>query len=170
MTRPLIAVFDVGKTNAKLAVVDPALGPGNLERAPAPTTWCRVPAGASSMSWPSKHGCSSRCARAPQRERIAVIVPIAHGAAAVLVDHAGEVLAAPDYEDPCFDEVSAEYAPLRDNYSLTFSPSLPQGLNLGRQLFYLQTRRADTVPARRAPAAVSAVLGVAAVGRRWRPK
>ena len=29
--------------------------------------------------------------------------------------------------------------PLRDHYSLTFSPSLPQGLNLGRQLFYLQT-------------------------------
>ena len=101
---------------------------------------------------------------APQRERIAVIVPIAHGAAAVLVDHAGEVLAAPDYEDTCFDDVREEYAPLRDNYSLTFSPSLPQGLNLGRQLFYLQTRRADSVQARRAPAAVSAVLGVAAVG------
>ena len=39
---------------------------------------------------------------APQRERIAAIVPIAHGAAAVLVDHAGEVLAAPDYEDTLF--------------------------------------------------------------------
>jgi sugar (pentulose or hexulose) kinase len=33
--------------------------------------------------------------------------------------------------------------PLRDDYSLTFSPSLPLGLNLGRQLFYLQTLRAD---------------------------
>jgi sugar (pentulose or hexulose) kinase len=70
-------------------------------------------------------------------------VPIAHGAAAVLVDHSGEVLAAPDYEDPCFDEVSAEYRPLRDSYSLTFSPSLPLGLNLGRQLFYLQTRHGE---------------------------
>jgi sugar (pentulose or hexulose) kinase len=80
---------------------------------------------------------------APQRERIAVIVPIAHGAAAVLVDRAGEVLAAPDYEDPCFDEVSAEYLPLRDHYSMTFSPNLPVGLNLGRQLFYLQTRRPE---------------------------
>jgi len=80
---------------------------------------------------------------APERERIAVIVPIAHGAAAVLVDRAGEVVAAPDYEDPCFDAVSAEYQPLRDHYSLTFSPNLPLGLNLGRQLFYLQTQRAD---------------------------
>ncbi len=39
------------------------------------------------------------------------------------------------------------------------------GLNLGRQLFYLQTRRAGTVSARRASAAVSAVLVVAPVGR-----
>jgi L-fuculokinase len=79
---------------------------------------------------------------APQRERVAAIVPIAHGAAAVLVDHAGEVLAAPDYEDTCFDQVAGEYGALRDPYAMTFSPNLPQGLNLGRQLFYLQQRHA----------------------------
>ena len=61
----------------------------------------------------------------------------------MLVDRAGDVLVAPDYEDACFDEVSEEYLPLRDKYSLTFSPSLPLGLNLGRQLFYLQTQRED---------------------------
>jgi sugar (pentulose or hexulose) kinase len=137
----LIAVFDVGKTNAKLAVVDPALGQeiwsvrraNNVVQGEA----CRELDVVAIEAWLLE---SLRAA--PHKERISVIVPIAHGAAAVLVDHAGEVLVAPDYEDPCFDEVLAEYAPLRDHYSLTFSPTLPQGLNLGRQLFYLQTRRA----------------------------
>jgi sugar (pentulose or hexulose) kinase len=138
---PLIAVFDVGKTNAKLAVVDPALGQEiwSVRRA---NNVVQGPGGRELDVVAIEAWLLDSLRAAPQRDRIAVIVPIAHGAAAVLVDHAGEVLAAPDYEDPCFDEVSAEYVPLRDNYSLTFSPSLPQGLNLGRQLFYLQTRRA----------------------------
>lgn len=136
----LIAVFDVGKTHAKLTLIDPALGQEiwSARRANG------IVQGASGReldvvaieAW-----LLESLRSAPGRERIAVIVPIAHGAAAVLVDHAGEVLAAPDYEDPCFEEVSAEYLPLRDSYSLTYSPSLPLGLNLGRQLFYLQTRR-----------------------------
>ena len=137
----LIAVFDVGKTNAKLAVVDPALGQEiwSVRRA---NNVVQGPGGRELDVVAIEAWLLESLRAAPQREHISVIVPIAHGAAAVLVDHAGEVLAAPDYEDPCFDEVSAEYIPLRDNYSLTFSPSLPQGLNLGRQLFYLQTRRA----------------------------
>ncbi len=81
--------------------------------------------------------------QAPQRERVAGIVPIAHGAAAVLLDHAGNVLAAPDYEDTCFDQVAEEYAALRDSFSVTYSPNLPQGLNLGRQLFFMQRRHPE---------------------------
>lgn len=137
---PLIAVFDVGKTNAKVALVDPALGK---------EIWCErrpneVITGVATReldvvgieTW-----LLETLRSAPERERISVIVPIAHGAAAVLVDHAGEVLAAPDYEDPCFDEVAREYASLRDAFDLTFSPNLPQGLNLGRQLYFLQRRQ-----------------------------
>jgi L-fuculokinase len=138
---PLIAVFDVGKTNAKLAVVDPALGQ-EIWSTRRPNNVVQGPAGRELDVVGIEAWLLESLRSAPERERIAVIVPIAHGAAAVLVDHAGEVLAAPDYEDPCFDQVGTEYAPLRDNYSLTFSPDLPQGLNLGRQLFYLQTRRA----------------------------
>ncbi|MEO6080381.1 MAG: hypothetical protein ABIQ86_11450 [Steroidobacteraceae bacterium] len=138
----LIAVFDVGKTNAKLSVVDPKIGrevwsvcrPNDLVRGPQ-TRELDV---AAIENWLLE---SLRAA--PERERIGCIVPIAHGAAAVLVDHAGEVLAAPDYEDACFNDVADEYVALRDSYSLTFSPNLPQGLNLGRQLFYLQSRCAD---------------------------
>ena len=138
---PLIAVFDVGKTNAKLALVDPALGQEiwSARRANA------VIQGAATReldlaaieTW-----LLESLREAPQRERVAAIVPIAHGAAAVLVDHAGDVLAAPDYEDTCFDQVAGEYGALRDPYAMTFSPNLPQGLNLGRQLFYLQQRHA----------------------------
>jgi sugar (pentulose or hexulose) kinase len=137
----LIAVFDVGKTNAKLSLIDAGLG-RELWSVRRANQVVDGDAGreldvANIESWllESLRG-------APHRERIRCIVPIAHGAAAVLVDHAGEILAAPDYEDPRFDEIAAEYLPLRDPYALTFSPNLPHGLNLGRQLFHLQTRRA----------------------------
>lgn len=139
---PLIAVFDVGKTNARISLVDPALGREIWSRRRAN----EVVQGAGGRELDAvaiEAWLLDELRQAPERGRVTVIVPIAHGAAAVLVDHAGEVLAAPDYEDTCFDEVSAEYAPLRDSYSLTFSPSLPHGLNLGRQLFYLQTRRPE---------------------------
>ncbi len=139
---PLIAVFDVGKTNAKIALVDPALGQEiwSARRANAVVQGnvTRELDVLAIESW-----LIETLRGAPQRERVAAIVPIAHGAAAVLVDHAGSVLAAPDYEDPCFDEVAAEYSALRDPYAVTFSPNLPQGLNLGRQLYFLQQRHGE---------------------------
>jgi len=138
----LIAVFDVGKTNAKLTLVDPALGQEIWSTRRANDV-VEGPNGRELDIVAIEAWLLESLRIAPGRERIAVIVPIAHGAAAVLVDRDGEVVAAPDYEDPRFDEVSAEYLALRDNYSLTFSPSLPLGLNLGRQLFYLQTQRED---------------------------
>ena len=136
---PLIAVLDVGKTNAKIAFVDPALGQevwsarraNNVVQGPLLRELDVV--GIEAWLLESLRG-------APQRERVAAIVPVAHGAAAVLADHTGHVLIAPDYEDTRFDEVAAEYAALRDPFALTFSPNLPQGLNLGRQLYYLQSR------------------------------
>jgi L-fuculokinase len=139
----LIAVFDVGKTNAKLSLVDPALG-REIWSARRPNNVVQGAAGRELDVRGIESWLIESLRAAPERERIAVIVPIAHGAAAVLVDHAGELLVAPDYEDSCFEEVREEYAPLRDPYTLTFSPNLPQGLNLGRQLYYLQSRRADT--------------------------
>ena len=139
---PLIAVFDVGKTNAKLTLVDPALGQ-EIWSARRVNDIVAGPVGRELDLVAIEAWLLDTLRGAPQRERIAVIVPIAHGAAAVLVDQAGDVLAAPDYEDNCFEEVSSEYGALRDSYSLTFSPNLPQGLNLGRQLFYLQRRRAE---------------------------
>jgi L-fuculokinase len=140
--QPLIAVLDVGKTNAKLALVDPAIGK-EIWSVRRTNNIVQGPAGRELDVLGIETWLLDSLRKAPGRERIAVIVPIAHGAAAVLVDHAGTVLAAPDYEEPGFDEVAAEYRELRDPYSLTFSPELPHGLNLGRQLFFLQCRRAD---------------------------
>ena len=76
----------------------------------------------------------------PERQRIGTLIPIAHAAAAVLIDEDGQVLLAPDYEDPRFDSVAESYRPLRDLFELSYSPFLPLGRNLGRQLFYLESR------------------------------
>jgi L-fuculokinase len=142
MASALIAVFDVGKTNAKIALVDPALGQ-EIWSARRANAVVQGPA-TRELDLVAIEGWLLESLRdAPHRERVTAIVPIAHGAAAVLVDHAGEVLAAPDYEDTCFDDVAAEYGALRDPYAMTFSPNLPQGLNLGRQLFYLQQRHGE---------------------------
>jgi L-fuculokinase len=133
-------MLDVGKTNAKVAFMDPRTG---------------------SEVWSSKRAnqvVASESMRqldvveierwllrslqqAPHRERVSVIVPIAHGAAAVFIDNAGNVVAAPDYEDPIFEAVRDEYERERDAFAETFSPSLPLGLNLGRQLYFLGQRR-----------------------------
>jgi L-fuculokinase len=136
---PLIAVFDVGKTNSKISLVDPALG-REIWSARRANEVVQGPASRELDVLGIEAWLFDSLRQAPQRERITGIVPIAHGAAAVLVDHAGAVVAAPDYEDTCFDEVAQEYGALRDPFAVTYSPNLPQGLNLGRQLYFLQTR------------------------------
>lgn len=137
MSHPLIALIDIGKTHAKLSVVDPQSGAeirgsrraNSIIQGPL----CRELDVAAIGQW-----LLDALREAPHRERISVIVPVAHGAAAVLVDHDGRVLAAPDYEDSCFEQVNAAYRQQRDEYQRTCSPALPLGLNLGRQLFFLQ--------------------------------
>ncbi len=139
---PLIAVIDVGKTNAKVAFVDAQLGQEVWSARRAN----EIIAGADVRELDIagiERWVLTTLRDAPGRERVTAIVPIAHGAAAVLVGHDDEVLVAPDYEDPRFDAVGEDYRPLRDSFSMTYSPFLPQGLNVGRQLFYLQQRQPE---------------------------
>ena len=69
---------------------------------------------------------------------LGAIIPVGHGAAAALVRD-GRLFAAPmDYEQECDAAQAAPYNAQRDPFSLTGSPSLPQGLNLGRQLDCLE--------------------------------
>ena len=67
------------------------------------------------------------------------IIPVGHGAAAAVVRNGALVLPPLDYESPLPDEVRHEYDALRDPFALTGSPALPVGLNLGAQLFYLES-------------------------------
>jgi len=139
MSEPLIAVLDVGKTNARLELLDPARGTSvwkaSRTNAAGPDGPLRQLDIVGIETWVTR-----TLAALPDRARITAIVPVAHGAAAVLLDESGAVLLAPDYEDPRFDSVAEEYAAVRDPFARTFSPQLPCGLNLGRQLFYLEHR------------------------------
>ncbi len=69
---------------------------------------------------------------------VSAIVPVAHGAAAAVL-RAGR-LACPvaDYEDPVPLKLRAAYDGQRDVFALTGSPALPEGLNLGVQLYRLE--------------------------------
>jgi L-fuculokinase len=139
MTR-CTAIVDIGKTNAKLLLSDQADGRivWAAERAadrPPPRLGvpCRELDVTGIETW--LRGALAEAARIAPITRI---VPIAHGAALVVIAADGSVLAAPDYEDAAFDKHRDAYAPLRDPYHESCSPSLPLGLNLGRQLFHLE--------------------------------
>jgi len=133
-----LIVLDIGKTNAKLALID-ADGRVLAER--------RRP-NAIRTDGPYPHhdtddlwdwlltGCR---AFAPQA-RVSAIVPVTHGATAALVDDAGLVLPVLDYEA---ELPGIDYGALRPAYDETLSPALPAGLNLGRQLAWLQARFPD---------------------------
>src|SRR5262249_43836543 len=131
MANDLIAIIDIGKTNAKLSLVDAETGETtwSLQRRCTSVLRSGIRAldvmGIECMVLAGLGG-------APGKERIRAIVPVAHGAAAVLVSSSGKVVAAPDYEDSAFGSVGETYRRLRDPFDLTFSPFLPLGLNIGR--------------------------------------
>jgi len=137
MVNDLIAILDIGKTNAKLSLVVAETGetPWSVQ------TRCGVTQrkGIRALAIEDiERFFIDRLANAPGKEHIRAIVPVAHGAAAVLLSATGDVLASPDYEDSVFESVREAYRKLRDPFELTYSPFLPLGLNLGRQLYYLQ--------------------------------
>lgn len=65
------------------------------------------------------------------------IVPVGHGAGIVALAGDGPAVPPLDYEQPLPAEVMAAYRAQRDPFALTGSPALPDGLNLGSQLFWL---------------------------------
>jgi sugar (pentulose or hexulose) kinase len=69
---------------------------------------------------------------------VAAIIPVGHGAGLALVRDGNLVMPPLDYEQelPGRDD----YAPERDAFAHTGSPSLPAGLNAGAQLFALEAR------------------------------
>lgn len=142
MTEPLIALIDIGKTNAKLSVVEPHSGT-EIRGSRRANAIVQGPFGRELDVKAIEQWLIQALRDAPHKERISCIVPVAHGAAAVLLDRNHSIVAAPDYEDTCFEAVHDEYRKQRDPYSRTYSPDLLLGLNLGRQLFYLQRTQPD---------------------------
>jgi sugar (pentulose or hexulose) kinase len=70
-----------------------------------------------------------------KRAEVGAIIPVAHGAAAALI-HDGRLVCRPrDYEAPVPSDIRAAYDDLRGPFEETGSPALPNGLNLGVQLF-----------------------------------
>jgi L-fuculokinase len=135
--RGAIALLDVGKTQTKLLLID-AQSARILRQAERASVSQHSSLGPQLDVHGIEQWLRSEFTAAPERGTLQAIVPVAHGAAAVLIDAQGAVLAAPDYENPQFESVADIYRPLRDDFSATMSPFLPLGLNLGRQLFWLQ--------------------------------
>jgi sugar (pentulose or hexulose) kinase len=69
---------------------------------------------------------------------VIALVPVSHGAAAALVCEGALFTPPMDYEVDIPEAAALAYEVQRDEFSLTGSPRLPQGLNLGAQLHYLE--------------------------------
>ncbi len=132
MDEGLIAVLDVGKTSAKLTVTDWATGAETWQaERPALAREGQLDVGGIA-GW-----LDSSLGAVPDRHRLRAIVPVTHGSAAAFLGADGAVLAAPDYEDPANNAFDAGYDALRDPFEATLTPKLPQGQNLGRQIYAL---------------------------------
>ena len=129
-------VLDVGKTNVKIHVLD--------DRQRSLTTYTKdnqvlkaspYPHADVDGIWQWMMEVFRTCSAEYEIEAIAVS---AHGATAALVDSTlpGNGLALPimDYEWPGVESPSDSYEQLRPPFQETYSPGLPGGLNIGRQL------------------------------------
>ncbi|KAA0695537.1 carbohydrate kinase [Neorhizobium sp. P12A] len=134
-----IAVLDIGKTNAKVVILDAETG---AEIAARRTTNTVLKSGLHphyeiDALWAFMIESLKSFSTTPGFDAISITT---HGASAVLLDEAGE-LALPvlDYEHAYPAEISAAYDRLRAPFSETFSPRLSGGLNVGAQIHYQKT-------------------------------
>ncbi|SLK02928.1 FGGY-family carbohydrate kinase [Novosphingobium mathurense] len=68
---------------------------------------------------------------------VEAIVPVAHGAGFVALGSEGALFPPLDYEQPIPQDVMADYRRERDAFARTGSPALPDGLNLGAQVYWM---------------------------------
>jgi sugar (pentulose or hexulose) kinase len=131
-----IAVIDIGKTNAKLALVD-------LDTLSEISVVTRPNSVLPGPPWPhfdvDGHWAFllEALARFHREHGVDTISVTTHGACVVLLNQAGE-LAAPvlDYEHRGPDALAAEYDAVRPEFNEAGSPRLGMGLNVGAQLFW----------------------------------
>jgi sugar (pentulose or hexulose) kinase len=134
-----IAVLDIGKTNAKVVVLDAATGEEIAVARMANT----VPKDGLyphydiEALWSFMLDAFKRFAKAPGFDAISITT---HGASAALLDASGK-LAMPvlDYEHEYPPAIRDAYTALRPPFSETYSPRQTMGLNIGAQLHYQKT-------------------------------
>jgi sugar (pentulose or hexulose) kinase len=138
-----IAVIDIGKTNAKVALFDLVEGKeSDVRRAPNRViNAAPYPHHDIDGLWRFIKEALTDLARSHPIDAISIS---AHGASIILLDETGE-LALPmlDYEHHGLDETAAEYDTIRPAFEETGSPRLAAGLNVGAQLHWQQTRFPD---------------------------
>ena len=137
MPADCILIFDVGKTHSKASVVDLSTGivkkSNQLTNIQTDTSEYQIIDVENIWRWFLE-----------QISELNVSFPIkqitvtTHGAAAVVITDNKTLFPVIDYEAEIYDQVNNQYNEIRPDYSETGSLNLPQGLNLGRQLFYLQ--------------------------------
>ncbi|GHA29073.1 carbohydrate kinase [Devosia pacifica] len=130
-----IAVIDIGKTNAKLALIEAATGNQIDRRSMVNTPLDDGPYPHANVAGLWLFICDAL------RELnvgygIDAISITTHGATAALLDGDGLALPVLDYEFDGPDTVRADYEAVRPDFRESYSPSLPAGLNLGAQIFW----------------------------------
>lgn len=137
MTTPrTVAVIDIGKTNAKAALVDlETLSEVAVRKTPnRPRADGLYRHHDVEAIWAFILESLTAFGRERQVDAISVTT---HGATSVLLDAEGKLaLPALDYEDGGPDTVRAQYDAVRPGFAETGSPPLPLGLNLGAQLHW----------------------------------
>ncbi|WP_049735741.1 FGGY-family carbohydrate kinase [Rhizobium ecuadorense] len=131
-----IAVLDIGKTNAKVVVLDSGTGAeiAVLKRPNITIKTGPYPHYDIEALWSFALDALKSLAREPGFDAISITT---HGAAAALLDRDG-ALAMPviDYEHEYPEAIRNAYTALRPSFGETFSPHLAMGLNVGAQLHY----------------------------------
>ncbi len=129
MPKRATIVIDIGKTMSKASLwtADGAL----IERCTRPNA-----VGAASLDTAGIEAWLSETLKSfAGQADVGHIIPVAHGAAAAVIAD-GRLLYPPrDYETAIPPAIRAEYDRLRAPFAETGSPSLPDGLNLGAQLY-----------------------------------
>ena len=137
MQQRAVIVIDIGKTLAKASLW--ASDGGLIARETRPNAR-RVADGYSALDIDGIEAWLIEVlARFAQVADGGAIIPVGHGAAAVLVKEGHASIPPMDYEAPMPPEMRANYDALRSPFAETGSPALPDGLNLGAQLYHLQT-------------------------------
>lgn len=131
------AIVDLGKTRAKITLVSNA-GGIIATRDAATSHFTRnlphlLPLEAIAL-W-----CEESLCELYQLQRFSHLLPVTHGATAVALSKNAGTVFAHDYEHSINAETSHLYDAIRPEFAQSGSPSLPNGLNLGRQLFALKT-------------------------------